>query len=1021
LEHKFSVIECVSATLKNPKKLSFVLPLTERDTPQIAAAILSETGPIDAWELFALRALLLAFVAREEDAVLKLESELARPIWEHVLEQIAQPIASTSVAWSFGIMPLHVATEFVLLPYSRRPTAKGKEGRLKKETFHVLYTDADDGLEREIARMAIAVAHRDEVRLSLGEPRAHELLRLLMKHPDVHWREHPRADAPTQGPVGFVVGELAMVLHASDDGVLRPHFVVGEEPVAEAVLRKANSAAVYGERVGNTIVSTFVPKTLRPWLDTWRTNEGAVAFPAESIPQLLAATQPLITQGRATVPREALGSELPYDPVAGLRVEWHAAGAVVVGICIAVHGLAPFVTPGAGAAVFTFVDGETRYVVERDLEREVRVAEEACTRIEAPLVWEGNVGRTENLHDALDVATYLDSNPLGLRIEVKVGRPPRAVAWEETTRSLDVQRKGAWLAVGGALDVAGVTVTLGEVLDAARLAQRFVRASDNVFLELSKDVIEKLQRVAIATDLGAGGLGKDVLSPRLNAAFGGLLADAQGLFSDVTGVPLVEYATRFEQRDKRARVPALESGTLRDYQRDGVAWMLGLATWAPGCILADDMGLGKTVQTASLLKARSKLGPQLIVAPASVSSNWMMELARFMPSLKALWLYDERDLAMTELGPSDVLVASFGLLQRRRESFDGIRFATVVIDEAQYVKNTSAQRTEAVRSLQRDFTVALTGTPIENHLGELFSIVDLAFPGLLGSEATFRDKFRKVLEGGARDDVRMAVLGKLLTPFLLRRTRASVLQELPPREEITETIDLDPKEQKRYMALRKACEEQFTKRKTTETAPQLKIALLAALTRLRQLACDVRLVDPTYKGPSSKVQRTVALCTEIAGSGNRALVFSQFTQLLLKVKPELEEAGLRVAYLAGETPPEKRRSLVEAFQDGQFDVFCVSLLAGGTGLNLTRASYVIHMDPWWNPAAEEQATSRAHRMGQSDPVTVYRLVSRGTIEEAVLAMHASKKELAAAVLDGKDKTNATSANDLLDLLRFGAP
>lgn len=425
------------------------------------------------------------------------------------------------------------------------------------------------------------------------------------------------------------------------------------------------------------------------------------------------------------------------------------------------------------------------------------------------------------------------------------------------------------------------------------------------------------------------------------------------------------------------------------------------------------------MQTAAVLKARATLGPQLIIAPASVSSNWMSELARFMPSLRARWYNDERDLSLAALEPGDVLVVSYGLLQRRSAVFEKQHFATVVVDEAQYVKNASAQRTDAVRSIERDFTITLTGTPLENHLGELFSIVDLAFPGLLGSEAGFRERFRKPIEGQHRDEVRLAVLGRLLAPFLLRRTRAKVLEELPPREEITEYVDLDPQEQKRYLALRRACEQQFAKRKKAETAAQLKIALFAALTRLRQLACDVRLVDASYEGRSSKITRAVELCAELAQEGNRALVFSQFTQFLGHLRPELEAAGLRVAYLAGETPTAKRRAIVEAFQRGEYDVFCVSLLAGGTGLNLTSASYVIHTDPWWNPAAEEQATSRAHRMGQTEPVTVYRLVARGTIEEAVLAMHASKKELASAVLEGKAAAKAITSTELLELIRFG--
>ena len=405
-----------------------------------------------------------------------------------------------------------------------------------------------------------------------------------------------------------------------------------------------------------------------------------------------------------------------------------------------------------------------------------------------------------------------------------------------------------------------------------------------------------------------------------------------------------------------------------------------------------------------------------MIAPASVTSNWVSELSRFVPSLAVRWYNADRDLA--KVGSGDVIVVSYGLLQRQSALFTSTKWSTVVLDEAQYVKNTGAQRSDAVRSLQRDFTIALTGTPLENHLGELYSIIDIAFPRILGDEEVFRERFRRPIET-AKDTERLVVLGRLIAPFLLRRTRSSVLEELPAREEITETLDLSPEERRRYVALREAVDKEIQNRDRKETAAQTRIALLAALTRLRQLACDVRLVDPAYDGPSTKVSRAIELVEQLSSEGNRALVFSQFTQFLSKVRDALVAAGLKVAYLTGETPTTKRQAIIDAFQRGEYDVFCISLLAGGTGLNLTKASYVIHLDPWWNPAVEEQATSRTHRMGQTQPVTVYRLVSRGTIEEAVLTMHAAKRELAASVLEGKASTKSISSKDLLDLLRFG--
>lgn len=1015
----FEARERRNALLTEPFKLTFALPLGSRAEPRFEARTLEAHGPPDVWDLFALREVLIQLHARTADAVVALERELSRPVWDHVLEQLGHNKEKSAEprSWSFTLAETYRDGTYRLFPYSRRMLASGKPAKWKKETFEALYMEEELPIERDIARVAMCSLEKaGEAKVVTGTPQGHELLRLLGRHTVVRWQAGAKSDPENEPLVEILAGDLAMRMMPDPSGALSPRFMVDGRLLDPSVLMGAESSGLRGAKHGLTIASVFVPPSLRPWLDTSQSVGAAMSFPPESVPRLLTATQTLITAGVVELPRDALGVELPYDPSPALRVEWQPHGAAVVDIFITVHPRAPLVAPGKGPVLFTFAEGDERFFVDRDLAREVMLAEDARSRIEAPLVWDHANGHTEGLADTLTLAEYLDRNPLGLAIEVKVGKAPTLTQWDDAKRSLDVKKNGSWLVVGGALDVAGVKLTLGDVLDAARLAQRYVRAADGVFLELSKEAIEKLRPVAIATELAGGKPGEEA---RLHDAFGSILADARALFQDVEGADLEAYVERFEARKKSVKIPALEHGKLRHYQREGVAWMLRLATWAPGCILADDMGLGKTVQTAAVLKARASLGPQLIVAPASVSSNWMAELARFMPSLKTRWFNDDREESLAKLGPGDVLVVSYGLLQRRSKTFLEHRFATVVVDEAQYVKNVSAQRTDAVRSLTRDFTITLTGTPLENHLGELFSIVDLAFPGLLGSEPAFREKFRKPIEGVQRDEVRLAVLGRLLLPFLLRRTRAKVLEELPPREEITEYIELSPPEQKRYLALRRACEQQFAKRKKEETSAQLKIALFAALTRLRQLACDVRLVDPTFEGPSSKITRAVEICVELAQEGNRALLFSQFTQFLGKLRPELEAAGLRVAYLAGDTPTTKRRAIVDAFQRGEYDVFCVSLLAGGTGLNLTSASYVIHTDPWWNPAAEEQATSRAHRMGQTEPVTVYRLVSRGTIEEAVLAMHSSKKELASAVLEGKASTKAITSTELLELLKFG--
>ncbi len=1038
--------------LRTPLRLGVKVPSDPAGDVRLeSASFMHET---DAWELFALRAILIALVSRSDPTIEDLWTELGRPIWDFVLESLAARESAkepTPQEWLFCLAPSYRMIEYRLFAFTRSTRPDGKTRKWKRSSFDVLFGDPSaSALERDIARVALASTPphaKPEPTLILGTANGHELARLFAAHPRSLACSGHKPDPELSMPVSFLAGALTMVLDRGAEGALVPRFQVGDRelPLDVGALEGRDGsifrgAAAFDGKDGIdsplTLVSVEVPPPLRPWIDMAAKMGSQLVFPREAIPKLAAATQSLTARGMVRLPREALGEELVYQPTAAVRVSWIPMlieeVAAKIELQISVYPGAPFVHAGDGARLFTFEHEGKRVFVERELQREEKMLDDIVQKIDAPVDWFGHNGSTSGVDETLLLAEWLDRNPLGLPIEVKVGRPPQVEQWpdEEATR-LNVRKRGSWLVLDGELDVASVKLTLGDVLEAVRHAKRFVKAKEGVFLALSKETIAKLQPLALATELAPpdGGDDRDGEMPdgRVHDAFGALLAEAKVLFGRVTarGLDLDEYKARLSRaNDGRAlKLPRLEHGTLRPYQKEGVQWMLRLARWAPGCILADDMGLGKTIQTAVVLKARAKGGPALVIAPASVSSNWVAELARFMPSLRVRWYNSERSVPLADLGAGDVLIVSYGLLQRHGDAFAQRRWATVVIDEAQYIKNSGAQRREAVSALERDFTIALTGTPLENHLGELYSIVDIVFPGLLGVEATFRERFRKPIESraGIRDAERLAALGRLISPFLLRRTRAAVLQELPPREDITEYIDLGPEEKRRYLALRKACEDQLmeTKKGGLQTPSQLRIEILAALTRLRQLACDASLVDPTFVDIPTKTARAVELVQQLSSEGYRALVFSQFTQFLDRVRIALEAAGLRVGYLTGEVPTTKRRPLIDAFQNGEYDVFCISLLAGGTGLNLTKASYVIHLDPWWNPAAEEQATSRAHRMGQTEPVTVYRLVARGTIEEAVLDMQASKRELASAVLEGKGDAKIVSSEELLQLLKFG--
>jgi SNF2 family DNA or RNA helicase len=475
---------------------------------------------------------------------------------------------------------------------------------------------------------------------------------------------------------------------------------------------------------------------------------------------------------------------------------------------------------------------------------------------------------------------------------------------------------------------------------------------------------------------------------------------------------------RMRAASKRApRVPRHLKATLRDYQVEGFRWLARLATWGAGAVLADDMGLGKTLQALALLCHRASEGPALVVAPTSVCANWVAEARRFGPSLNVtLFRESDRAGAVAALGPGDVLVVSYGLLVLDLERFRSKRFATLVLDEAQAVKNASTRRARAAREIDAAFRVALSGTPVENHLGELWSLYRIVFPGLLGSWELFRRRFAVPIERD-RDPDRRRVLATTLRPFLLRRSKAEVARELPTRTEIALPVALSPGERRLYEQARLAAVARLAGLGEQARPEQRRFQVLAAITELRLLACHPRLNDPECALPSSKLARFLELAAELAEGGHRALVFSQFTSHLALVREALAAAGRSFLYLDGQTPPAQRDRLVERFQAGDGELFLITLKAGGTGLNLTAADYVVHLDPWWNPAVEDQATDRAHRIGQQRPVTVYRLLSQGTIEEAIVTLHARKRDLVAGVLDGMDAAGRLSPDDLMALIR----
>jgi SNF2 family DNA or RNA helicase len=426
------------------------------------------------------------------------------------------------------------------------------------------------------------------------------------------------------------------------------------------------------------------------------------------------------------------------------------------------------------------------------------------------------------------------------------------------------------------------------------------------------------------------------------------------------------------------------------------------------------MGLGKTIQALAVLLERAPGGPALVVAPTSVCSNWMAEASRFTPALRVAELRSgDREALVTSAGATDVLVTTYGLLQNEQKLLAGVRWHTIVLDEAQAIKNMGTKRSAAAMKLEADFKIVTTGTPVENNLSELWNIFRFINPGYLGSLESFTRKFAVPIERDGDVNARKR-LKRLISPFVLRRLKESVLSELPPKTEMTLKVELKEGERAVYEAVRRNALEELESNDERDK----RFAVFAQLMKMRRACCSSSLVkDAPIVFESAKLEAFSELIDEIKSGGHKALVFSQFVDHLTILRNRLDEMGIRYQYLDGSTPPAERESRVKKFQSGDGDCFLISLKAGGTGLNLTAADYVIHMDPWWNPAVEEQASDRTHRIGQERPVTVYRIVAKDTIEEKIVSLHAWKKDLAESLLDESSAPSRISTDELIGIIR----
>lgn len=473
--------------------------------------------------------------------------------------------------------------------------------------------------------------------------------------------------------------------------------------------------------------------------------------------------------------------------------------------------------------------------------------------------------------------------------------------------------------------------------------------------------------------------------------------------------------------DSDYEVPDALVNTLRPYQVYGYKWMRTVADNGFGGILADDMGLGKTLQTITVLLAEKQAGTEgtsLVICPASLVYNWKEEFARFAPEMRVGLLNgqkQDREAILADRGRYDVLITSYGLLTRDIKLFEGISFLYQIIDEAQFVKTHTTAASKAVRAINAKHRFALTGTPIENRLSELWSIFDYLMPGYLYNYSKFKSSFETPIVR-KKDAEQSERLRKMVAPFILRRLKTDVLKDLPEKLEEKRLAVFEEEQQRLYdaQALRIR---QLLQGSTNEDFNKKKLIILSELTRIRRICCDPSLVFEDYAGGSAKRDAALDLVQSAIEGGHRILLFSQFTSMLDLLEADLEKAGIEYLRLDGSTDKKDRVEMMHAFNDGDMPIFLISLKAGGTGLNLTGADVVIHYDPWWNPAVENQASDRAHRIGQTRAVTVYRLIAKDTIEERILRLQENKKELADAILSGENGSLAQlSREDLLSLL-----
>ncbi|MGD9949858.1 MAG: DEAD/DEAH box helicase, partial [Desulfobulbus sp.] len=834
-----------------------------------------------------------------------------------------------------------------------------------------------------------------------------ESLSALIGHPYVFLKRSP------QTPVEIVAGEPELVVERKGDSLFIHFFqdigegnvaVWRETPTRFRIIKISDEHRKVSEITGRDglLVPIAASKKVLDAIGkiaSFMTVHSAIEVPGEGVPAEQVESDPTIYV-----------HIIPYG--SGFRIELFVRPFK--------HG-GPYLKPGVGVAnLMTEIDGR-RLRTKRNLRQEeekAREIEESCPMLDLAIDIEQENKREWHLLDPEECLQVL--------LEIEEIKDKVVLEWPEGEK-LAVRRQAGinqlnlnirtsqqdWFSLTGQLKIdQDEVMELKTLLDKVRETRsRFIPMGDGQFIALTQEFRNRLEELILYGNSQQGSENEVKIHPLAAIALEELTHQAQTNADKGWRQRLQAIA---EVQDLTPTVPSTLKAELRDYQKDGFVWMTRLAHLGVGACLADDMGLGKTLQSITVILSLAHLGPSLVVAPTSVCMNWETEVQRFAPTLNFhMFSESNRDEIIPTLGKFDLLVTSYTLLQQEIELLAQVKWQSVVLDEAQAIKNAATKRSKAAMRVDSRFRLITTGTPIENHLGELWNLFAFINPGLLGTYKQFNRRFGIPIEKYHDREARRT-LKKLIRPFMLRRIKSQVLEELPPRTEITLRVEMQPEELQFYEALRQQAIENI-EGSSEKTGRHLRI--LAEIMRLRRACCNPRLINDQVEIPSTKLQVFAETVDELLGGGHKALVFSQFTGHLALIREYLDGKGICYKYLDGTTPAKERQHQVERFQAGEGELFLISLKAGGLGLNLTAADYVIHMDPWWNPAVEDQAADRAHRIGQKRPVTVYRLVTANTIEEKIVRLHQEKRDLANSLLEGADVSTRISAEELLELIR----